>query len=86
MICTNTNGGCTDSSTLNIDVCNTCSKPLPTISHPSCSYLNDGSVDVSLLGNFGPWTIDLIDVGSGTTISTVNNSISHQFNNLSPGA
>ena len=87
VICTNTNGGCTDSSTLNIDVfCNTCSPPLPTISHPSCSYLNDGSVDVSLLGNFGPWTIDLIDVGSGTTISTVNNSISHQFNNLSPGA
>ena len=31
------------------------------------------------------WTIDLIDVGSGTTISSVNNSINHQFNNLSPG-
>ncbi|MEC8616467.1 MAG: hypothetical protein VXY28_02095, partial [Bacteroidota bacterium] len=86
VICTNTNGGCTDSSTLYIDVfCNTCSKPLPTLNNPSCSYSNDGSVDVTMLGNFGPWTIDLIDTGTGTTLSSVNNSTNHQFNNLSSG-
>ena len=37
VICTNVNGGCTDSATLTIDVfCDTCFKPIPTLTPPTC--------------------------------------------------
>jgi len=86
VVATDTNGGCTDTATILINV-NCCYNPIINLNDISCFGMNNGSIDVLPQGDsLPPWDIELLDAITGNLIQSQSIiSGTALFNNLLPG-
>lgn len=87
-VVTDISGGCSDSTTLMINVlCDTCDAPIPTFTNVTCYGGNDGSITGVPGGSDGPpWILQLVDPSTGSLYAVDSNvTTSFFFDSLSAG-
>lgn len=63
LVVTNTNGGCTDTVNVQVDVtCGICMSPIPSLTNITCNGGSDGAINAQPVGSDGPpWIMELYD-------------------------
>lgn len=63
LVVTNTNGGCTDTVNVPVNVtCGICMDPIPTLTNITCNGGSDGAISAQPVGSDGPpWIMELYD-------------------------
>ena len=88
VVTTDLTGGCTDTSSLMINVlCDTCDAAIPIVNELTCYGGNDASIDVTPGGTDGPpWLLQLLDGGRINILESDSNVVtSYSFDSLSAG-